>query len=75
MSRRAVGCRWFVLVVSLAGLVSLAAPARASEDPRTVTQFLQELKNHGLHDQALDYINQLRADPAVPNDLKIGARL
>jgi tetratricopeptide (TPR) repeat protein len=72
MSRRAVGCRWFVLVLSIVGPVSLAAPARAAEDSRTATRFLQELKNHGLHDLALDYINQLRADPTLPNELKIG---
>ncbi len=70
MSRCAVGCRWFVLAVSLAALGSTAAPAGASEDPRTISHFLQELKNHGLHDVALDYIKDLRSDPALPNDFK-----
>ena len=49
--------------------------ARADEDPRTVVAFLQELKAHGLHDIALDYIDQLRADASLPADLKVGARL
>ena len=70
MLRRAVGCRWFMLAVSLSAFGSNVAPARAAEDPRTVCQFLQQLKNHGLHDIALDYIRDLRADPALPNDLK-----
>jgi cellulose synthase operon protein C len=72
MSRRAVGCRWFMLLVGVVALVAPTARAWASEDPRTITQFLQELKNHGLHEQALDYISQLRADPTLPNDIKIG---
>ncbi len=70
MSRCAVGCRGFVLAVSLAGVGLIAAPARASEDPRTVSQFLQGLKSQGYHDWALYYITQLRADPAVSNDIK-----
>ncbi|MGP0066265.1 MAG: tetratricopeptide repeat protein [Isosphaeraceae bacterium] len=72
MSRRDVVCRRFMLFGSVLGLFLLSAGVRASEDTRTVTRFLQELKNHGLHDQALFYINELRADPGLPNDLKIG---
>src|SRR5262249_31434717 len=48
------------------------APVRAAEDPRTVARFLQELKDHGFHDLALEYINQLRGDAAVPADFKVG---
>ncbi len=49
MSRRVVGCRCLVLVALMAALAS--PRARAGEDPRTITRFLQELKSHGLHDQ------------------------
>ena len=52
MSRRAVGCRCLILVAVLGGLAAVAPGARAGEDPRTVIAFLQELKNHGLHDQS-----------------------
>src|SRR6266550_2340415 len=71
MSRRAVGARWFVLAATLTGLTLTVGPVRAAEDPRTSTRFLQELKNHGLHDLALEYLNQLRGDPALPGDLKV----
>src|SRR5438067_2276922 len=71
MSRRAVGFSSIVLAASLACLVPLVATVRAAEDSRTVSRFLQELKNHGLHDLALEYLNQLRGDPALPGDLKV----
>jgi tetratricopeptide (TPR) repeat protein len=71
MLRAVVGCRGFFLALSLAAIGAIAAPARASEDPRTVAQFLQGLKNRGLHDWALYSINQLRADPALSNDIKV----
>src|SRR5262249_58910741 len=29
-------------------------------------------KNHGMYDLALEYLNQLRTDPALPADLKTG---
>jgi tetratricopeptide (TPR) repeat protein len=43
----------------------------AGEDPRTALQFLQGLRERGLHDQALDFIDQLRTDPALPADIKV----
>jgi tetratricopeptide (TPR) repeat protein len=70
MSRVVTGCRWVLLALGLAGFGGFAAPARASEDPRTISQFIQGLKARGLHDWALDYINQLRADPALSKDIK-----
>jgi cellulose synthase operon protein C len=71
MSRRAVGCRSLVLLAIFGGLAGMSPQARAGEDPRTVVRFLQELKNHGLYDLALDYINQLRDDPSLPADIKV----
>ncbi len=71
MSRRTVGCRCLILVVVAGGLAGSGPPARAAEDPRTVSRFLQELKSHGLHDQALYYISQLRADDSLPAELKV----
>jgi tetratricopeptide (TPR) repeat protein len=69
MSRGVVRCRSLIVLA----IVGVAATPRASagEDPRTIVRFLQELKNHGLHDIALQYINQLRDDPSVPADLKV----
>ena len=72
MSRRAVGCRCLILMAVLGGRAAVAPGARAGEDPRTVAAFLQELKAQALHDVALDYIAQLRADPSLPADLKVG---
>jgi tetratricopeptide (TPR) repeat protein len=71
MSRPAVGFRWIVPASFLAGLVWVTAPVAAAEDPRTISRFLQELKNHGFHDLALEYLNQLREDPGLPPDLKV----
>jgi tetratricopeptide (TPR) repeat protein len=58
-------------VAIFCGLAGLGPSARAGEDPRTVVRFLQELKSHGLHDLALEYIAQLRADASLPADLKV----
>ena len=43
---------------------------QAGEDPRTALRFIQELRDHGLHDQVLEFIDELRADPGLPTDLK-----
>ncbi len=71
MSQRAVGCRCLVLAAVLAALAGLGPRARAGEDPRTISRFLQELKSHGLHDQALYYISQLRNDESLPAEIKV----
>jgi tetratricopeptide (TPR) repeat protein len=71
MSRRAIRSRWIVPAAGFACLVAfVGGPTRAAEDSRTVSRFVQELKNHGFHDIALEYLNQLRGDPALPNDFK-----
>jgi len=51
-------------------LAVAAAPVRADEDPRTVLPFLRELRDHGLHDKALEYIDQLRTETALPSNIK-----
>ncbi len=59
--------------VVLVGLVCIGIPqstVKGSEDPRTALRFLQELRDHGLHDLAIEYIDKLRADTALPADLK-----
>jgi TolA-binding protein len=71
MSRRVVGCRCLFLVAALGWLAGGSSQARADEDPRTIVAFLQQLKAHGLHDIALQYIVQLRADASLPAELKI----
>lgn len=60
------------MVTSLVGLLMgfLAPLAPAGEDPRIALRFLQELRDHGLHDLALQFLDQLRADPDLPANLK-----
>ena len=59
-------------IITAAGVALLAGAAggRAGEDPRIAETFLQALRERGLYDSALDYIDQLRSDPGVPADLK-----
>ena len=70
MSRRAVKLSGIVLAGAVMWLAMAVAPVRADEDPRTVLAFLQELRDHGLHDKALEYIDLLRADTALPSNVK-----
>ncbi len=58
------------LAVGLALLAMGTAPAQAGEDSRTAVQFLKALKDRGLHELALDYINILRAETALPAELR-----
>lgn len=71
MSRRGVPSSWAILTAIALGIWGGRTPALAGEDSRTVSRFLQELKNRGLHDLALDYLNHLRNEPALPADLKV----
>ena len=70
MSRRDVELRAIVLAGMVVVFTGAVAQARAGEDPRTALQFVQELKDRGLHELAIDYINQLRADAALPESVK-----
>jgi cellulose synthase operon protein C len=70
MSRRAVNWSWVVPAGAVMCLAAAAAPVRADEDPRTVPHFLQALRDHGLHDKALEYIELLRTDTALPGNIK-----
>ena len=40
------------------------------EDSRTALRFLKDLRDHGLHDVALDYIKILRDDAQLPAEVK-----
>ncbi|MGC8641625.1 MAG: tetratricopeptide repeat protein, partial [Isosphaeraceae bacterium] len=52
-------------------VVGLLCPLTfAGEDPRIALRFLQGLRDHGFHDLAIQYLDQLRADPGLPKDLK-----
>ena len=42
----------------------------AGEDSRTALAFLEQLRERGLHELALEYLNVLRADPAQPAKIK-----
>ena len=69
MSRFAAPYR-VVLAGLFLGLAGNVAPLRAGEDPRTALAFVEELRQRGLHDLALEYLNQLRADPSLPDNVK-----
>jgi tetratricopeptide (TPR) repeat protein len=51
-------------------LVLGVVPARAGEDPRTAMQFLEGLRERGYHDLAIDFIDQLKADPSTPAETR-----
>jgi cellulose synthase operon protein C len=70
MSRRAVKLSWVVLAEAITWLAAPAAPVRADEDRRTVLAFLRVLREHGLHDLALEYMEQLRADTTLTSNVK-----
>ena len=70
MPGRAVAGKWIVLVGLAWGFSSRDARADAGEDSRTAVQFLQNLRDRGLHDLALDYIKSLRADVSLPAAVK-----
>ena len=63
--------RWALLATLVLGHAIHVASAPAGEDPRTAMAFLEQLKEHGLHDLALEYLNVLRADPALSDQLKV----
>jgi tetratricopeptide (TPR) repeat protein len=70
-----MSCRGFdlreIAVVALGVIVAAATPpVQAGEDSRTALAFVQELKDRGLHDVALEYIAQLRGDSAQPEAVK-----
>ena len=69
MSRRARS-RWVMWAGLVIGLVSHVAPASAGEDSRTALAFIEQLRDRGQHDLALEYLNILRADPAQPAKVK-----
>ena len=68
---------WVVLagmIAALGGFVA-PAPAPAGEDSRTALAFVDELRERGLHELALDYLNVLRADPALAGEDQGDSRL
>jgi tetratricopeptide (TPR) repeat protein len=70
MSRRAVGWKGIVLPGLLALSIAPGLPARGDEDARTAMQFVENLRDRGLHDLALEYLRQLRHDAAIPANIK-----
>src|SRR4051794_25327306 len=68
MSRRGL-VQVGLTLVALAVVLPIGIAARA-EDARTSQQFLQELRDKGFHDLALEFIDRLRADPGLPADQK-----
>jgi cellulose synthase operon protein C len=67
---RAAESRWVVWAGLVMGLASSVGPAPAGEDSRTALTFVEQLRDRGMHDLALEYLNVLRADPAQPAKVK-----
>ncbi len=69
MARRAF-VRVGVVVAGALALLAFSSQVRSAEDPRTALKFLENLREKGLYDQAIWFIDALRADPELPADLK-----
>jgi tetratricopeptide (TPR) repeat protein len=63
-----VGFAW-ALAATIAGLAVVPSVARADEDARTVSKFLQGLRDRGYYDLAADYLEQLRAQSDAPAEV------
>jgi cellulose synthase operon protein C len=63
--------RWALLAGMVLGLAGSAAPVWAGEDSRTALAFIEQLRERGLHEQALEYLNILRADAGLPANIKV----
>jgi hypothetical protein len=70
MPGRALAAKWIVPVVLAVGTWAGAQWAAAGEDPRTAERFLNDLRDRGLHDLALDFIHLLRNDSQLPANVK-----
>jgi tetratricopeptide (TPR) repeat protein len=70
MSRRGL-VKLGVVMIGVLTIGLLGPLLTAGEDSRIALRFLQELRDHGLHDEALHYIDQLRADPGLPANVKM----
>jgi len=70
MSHCGFGSRWIVPAVIVAGLWAGVTKVGAGEDPRTAVKFVEDLRERALHELALEYIHQLRADPDLPTKIK-----
>ena len=70
MSHRDLAFKGAALALLAAVAAGAVAPVGAGEDARTALSFLQALKDRGLHDLAVEYISQLRADAALPENVQ-----
>jgi cellulose synthase operon protein C len=70
MSHRGFGSRWVVLAAVFAGLAAGFTGVEAGEDARTAVRFIEDLRDHGLHELARDYIHQLGEDASLPAKVK-----
>jgi tetratricopeptide (TPR) repeat protein len=62
--------KWAVWGGLVVGLAHLPGRAAGAEDSRTALAFVDELRQRGLHDLALEYLNVLRADPGLAVNVK-----
>ena len=62
--------RWALLAALVLALAGYARPVWAGEDSRTALLFIEQLRERGLYDQAVEYLNILRADPDQPANIK-----
>lgn len=66
MARRAA---LLLLGVALAATLAIPRSSLAVEDPRTVSSFLQGLRDRGYFDLAAEYLETLRGEPGTPKEI------
>ena len=75
MPRRLLARAVVCLVVSCAGLAHAQSKPKAADKNALASsqemRFLQGLRDRGYHDLALEFLGNLRADPAAPPELKV----
>lgn len=68
--KRAAAMRWLVVWGVFAGCLVGAEGAVRGEE--RAGEFLEGLRGRGLYDQALEYLDKARTDPAVTAEFKVG---
>ena len=63
--------RRFAMAALSTSVLLLGGPtARSADDPRLANDFIQALRDRGLYDVALQYLEALRQDPETPAEIR-----
>jgi tetratricopeptide (TPR) repeat protein len=60
----------FLLVVAPAVFLTAITGVRGGDDPRTIQDFIQSLRDKGYYDVALQYLDRLQQDPSTPAEIR-----